>query len=188
LSDKEIKRINFDAPYYRSKYFIYGIKNNEEALKHWENIGYKKKLITSICDEMKTHNNCLCQCKIKNEFSKRHKQSNHQMSKKKSHHKLDRIEKKDDKPVDRINYIDYASNSLDEYSTMSEMPIMSDVSAISDISDALDSDVSEMSYGSDGSDASVISKQDTENDVFYNKYNNAYSDSSNNDNISKFNS
>lgn len=64
--DKLMKKINFDAEYYRSRYFIHNLKNDNEAINHWEREGYYKGYLTSICDELKTHNHCLCNCKIRN--------------------------------------------------------------------------------------------------------------------------
>jgi hypothetical protein len=68
-NEKNIKRQNFDPVYYRTKYFMHNIKTDEDARKHYEKIGYHKEYIISICDEMKTHD-CLCNCKIKNNFHK----------------------------------------------------------------------------------------------------------------------
>ena len=68
INDKFIKKTNFDHLYYKNKYYEYRLKTNDDAINHWDKIGYKKRLYVSICDEMKTHDNCLCRCKIKNNF------------------------------------------------------------------------------------------------------------------------
>ena len=64
-NSKNIKRLNFDWEYYSARYFMYNLNSYEEALDHWEKVGYRKKLLTSICDELKTHDHCLCICTIK---------------------------------------------------------------------------------------------------------------------------
>lgn len=66
---KYIGRANFDFEYYRNKYFLFKFKNKEQALKHWEAEGFRKHFLVSICDELKTHDNPLCKCKILNDFS-----------------------------------------------------------------------------------------------------------------------
>ena len=62
---RDNKRNNFDGSYYRNKYFMYGLKNNEDAINHWEKIGYKKGLFVSICDEMKVMTIVYVDVKIK---------------------------------------------------------------------------------------------------------------------------
>ncbi|AYV84103.1 MAG: hypothetical protein Hyperionvirus17_23 [Hyperionvirus sp.] len=66
--DKLTKRQNFDPEYYRARYFLNNFRTDEEALEHWDKVGYRKSYLISVCDELKTHDHCLCSCKVKNDF------------------------------------------------------------------------------------------------------------------------
>ena len=73
---KSIKRENFDPEYYCSRYFMHNLKSPQEAIEHWEKEGYYKNYLISVCDELKTHDHCLCICKIKNDNQENNNQNN----------------------------------------------------------------------------------------------------------------
>ena len=87
---KLIKRANFDPEYYCSRYFMHNFKSSQDAYEHWEKEGYDKGYLISVCDELKSHDHCLCVCKIK-ENKKDNKDINKDINKDKDSELIDII-------------------------------------------------------------------------------------------------